>query len=289
MNQANEEVVLRFIDEASGECRFQDLGGQTGGSEPLRTRWLRFGRADAPVQVLAFHMLGLCAESFSRFSDHLTTKHPRVAIHAFDQRGHASANCQIPRGFSDWVRDGLCGLQRLRGASLHLIGSSMGGAVAASVASETSLSVQSLTLIATPVRGVPSFAERGCAVADGRWDDVLSTTMERWFGSETHDLAREFARKSICQMSFEGWDASWHALAQFGGFESLQKCLPRTCCIAFNDDISTPPSHLDDIASQLREAGTKVERVNISSGGHAGLLVKPEDVAEHFGKFLLAS
>jgi len=256
-----------------------------GGGSGLRTRWIHHANGGAGGHaVLGLHMLGLDASSFDRLP---TALPDGWDFHAYDQRGHGAAADQPPGDFEAWVRDVEVALERVGEREIHLVGSSMGGAVAASLAARAAPGrIASLTLIATPEVGRSAFAERARAVADGRLAEVTETTLLRWFAHGDDSERIPEARAAIERMSLEGYDASWRALARFPGFEEIAGSLPPTLCLSFALDVSTPPGELDRIAARIREAGGKAVRIDIAGTGHAGLICRPDEVALALARFL---
>lgn len=252
------------------------------GAAPLRTRWLRFGdtpASDAGEAVLGLHMLGLDADSFAGVGKLLADR--GYPAYSYDQRGHHTAADQPPADFAQWIDDAKAALTRVPAERVHLVGSSMGGSVAARLAAATPTGrIATLSLIATLVRGEPVFAERGSAEAAGSLDAILPTTIARWFGdADKPSPEAQHARDAIRRMTPASHDAAWRALAQFRGYDDIASQLPPTLCLAFTDDLSTPPSALDTIANTLKLAGTPVRRADVPGTGHAGLLCKPHDIA----------
>jgi len=258
-----------------------------GGADGFETDWLQCqgGPRDRPtLTVLALHMLGLQGSSFSAMVQSFPG---RIDLHTYDQRGHGRAAHTPPAHFHQWVTDAAAALERIEERPIHLVGSSMGGAVAAQLCAEVPRErIASLTLIATPAKGDTQFAGRGHAMRDGSLDAVIGTTLDRWFGRGQRPMASREAEASLRRMTPMGFDAAWRSLAQFEGFEAIAHELPPTLCLAFSDDLSTPPSTLDAIANIIANAGGMVRRVDIEDTGHAGLLEKPADVARELALFL---
>ncbi|MEM8782313.1 MAG: alpha/beta fold hydrolase [Planctomycetota bacterium] len=260
----------------------------TGGAPvPLRTRWVRTGSPSTSCQVLGLHMLGLDADSFAAVADAMG---PDVCWHAYDQRGHGGAADQPPDGFGAWVDDAVAAIRRIDADRLHLVGSSMGGAVAAEAAARTPAGrVASLAMIATPAEGRPVFAERARAQSDGTLERVIPPTLARWFGDDPPAAPADLSARSIRRMTPAGYDASWRALAEFRGFAPLADRLPPTLAVSFTDDLSTPPAELDRIAEAVRRAGRRCDRVDIPGTGHAGVLCKPAELADALRSHLQAA
>ncbi|MEM8865471.1 MAG: alpha/beta hydrolase [Planctomycetota bacterium] len=249
--------------------------------DPLRTRWLTYQNGErTSATILGLHMLGLGAESFSGIAESLAAFGLDYKLHCYDQRGNASAAIQPPQSFRQWVEDALSALDRISDERVHLVGASLGGSVAASLAAEIQENrIASLTLIATPAAAQPAFTDRACAEREGTLDRIEKETIKRWFGDAGNSTVVEMARQSIRRMTARGHDSAWRAFAQFDGYAKIARRLPATLCIAFADDVSTPPGEMDLIAEQLHAAGRAVRRVDISGAGHVGMLCKPAEVA----------
>lgn len=228
--------------------------------------------------ILCLHSLGLDGKSFSGLASLLGTNR---AIYSFDQRAHGAANGAIPNAFSDFVADASIVIDSIGADTIHLVGHSMGGAVAALLAAQNS-KVASLTIIASPPSGLPAFANRAVARRSGM-EFVIGETLQRWFGSSLID---EQAENSISKMTPEGFDASWIAFSQFKGYDKLAKALPPTLCIAFEDDLSTPPESLAQIALKINGIGGEAAHVTLSNAGHMGLLTHPHNVSSELQSFL---
>ena len=196
---------------------------------------------------------------------------------AYDQRGHGAAAGEGIEGLDALVRDAGAVADAV-GGPIHLVGHSLGGAVAAELAAARPGAFASLTLVASPARGLPVFARRARAEADGGFDALEAETLRRWFSGADGPFVAE-ARAAMRRMRPAAWDAAWRALASFGGFGPIAARLPRTMVVAFAQDVSTPPAMQDEIAAILAAAGVDVRRVDIPEAGHFGLLQRPAAVA----------
>jgi len=251
----------------------------------LQTRWLRFGASPGQQQIslLGLHMLGLDAESFGEIAKDLPES---WLLETFDQRAHGAARDWHPGSFDDFVADARAALERIRSDEVHLIGCSLGGAIAAELAAgDASGKVTSLTLVATPAHGQPIFASRATAARVGSLDSAIETTIDRWFGQLPRDPFEQQVRASIRKMTPAGYDACWRAFAEFTGYEALAESLPPTLCVSFHEDVSTPPNELDEIAELLAAKGTLAERLDLPGAGHAGMLTRSHPLAEAITRF----
>ncbi|MDB5730969.1 MAG: hypothetical protein JWQ03_864, partial [Variovorax sp.] len=234
-------------------------------------------------QVLALHSIGLDAHSFDRLSEAVG---PEWRISAFDQRGHGTRAQEAASTIDQYVDDAEQALAGCDEGAVHLLGHSMGGAVAAMLAARIGQAspgrIATLTLVSSPPRGLPAFGERGAAVRSQGVQASVPPTMARWFGAEAaaRDAApQNYARSTLNALSAEGLAGAWDALAQFPGYEDIAASLPPTLCIAAVDDLSTPPSAMQAIVDAYATAGngSNIAFATLDAGGHmAPLLAAPE-------------
>lgn len=237
---------------------------------------------EGPCVLLCLHPLGQEAAFFEDFARALGTD---WRVISYDQRGHGAAASQPAEHFSQMVDDAEAALRRT--GARHVAGFSMGGSIAAELAERTRL--LTLTLVATPDRGLPVFLERARAVREGGIAAVAQETVGRWFGRTSGEPAIDRARASLLKMTPEGFDATWRAFAAFKGYEHRASSLPPTLCLAYGDDLSTPPNVVDRIADTIRSASGVVSRQTIPGAGHMGLLQKPAETAAAVARFVAAN
>ncbi|WP_424139526.1 alpha/beta fold hydrolase [Roseomonas chloroacetimidivorans] len=254
----------------SGQDRTVRLGS-------LETGWRESG-AGVRGTVLALHGLGLDRASFDPLGAALPDGWRLVS---YDQRGHGEAARIIPDDLEAFVEDVLRAIAHA-GGQVHLLGHSMGGAVAA-LAAARSDAVLSLTLIATPPRGFPEFARRGEAATQAGMDAVLAPTLSRWFGPDWEAVAPSgavsYASTALRAMRPEGWAAAWQALASFEGFGALAVPGRPSLALAAEDDLSTPPHSMEPIAAAWEHAGARLNRQVLARGGHLLPVTQPDALA----------
>lgn len=246
-------------------------------------RWHECGDASAGT-ALMLHSLGLDGRAFAALWRALPKGWRLIS---YDQLGHGAAAGATDFTFADCVADALRALDLAPGP-VHVLGHSMGGAVAACAAASAPGKVASLTLVATPPAGMPVFVERGQAALDGGMDAVVAPTLARWFGpdgSAGNADAIAYARSALHAMAPAGFAAAWRALASFGGYADLAAALPPTLCVAGALDLSTPPPALQAICDALRTgqgqpgAGEAARVETIAGHGHMLPLTAPEALA----------
>jgi pimeloyl-ACP methyl ester carboxylesterase len=250
-------------------------------AQPSDLLCLAEGPPGAPV-VLALHSMGMNARSWDAMA-----KESLSTVYAFDQLGHGARATAWTEDFGSLVMDAQGMLDQLPAGSVHLVGHSMGGCVAASLAALRPDEVASLTLVATPLKGIPQFAERAIAVVQGGMAPAISQTLPRWFGprgqAEFPDAWRQ-ANAALHDMLPAGFDAAWRALSRFSGLGALPAITAPTMVCSFADDLSTPPSVGVAAVDILRGGGTRAFHCTLSGGGHMGILTRSTELT-----FLLRS
>ncbi len=236
--------------------------------------------------VLAIHSLGLDAHAFDAWRKAFGSG---WHIATFDQCGHGKRVHEASSSLERYVADAAEVLAACDAGPVHVVGHSMGGAVAALLASRTAAEqsgrIATLTLIASPARGVPAFLERGAAVRASGVESVIGATMARWFGEEgaVRDAKpQNYARSALGAMQAEGLAGAWEALAQFPGYQDIAGSLPPTLCIASANDISTPPQAMQAIVDAFDQAGRgdEVALKTLAEGGHMAPLYATPDLLD---------
>jgi 3-oxoadipate enol-lactonase len=177
---------------------------------------------------------------------------------AYDIRGHGRA-AGAPKPFSiaglaDDLRDLLDALEI---GSAHVVGLSLGGAIAQEFALRHPERVSSLALVCTMARGVPAFAERAEDAQLHGVEHQIPMTLERWFtaGQLAEDgEAVGFVREALRALELDDWVAAWHAIAGHDALDRLHAITAPTKVIAGELDPSTPPALMAEIAKRLPSA-----------------------------------
>lgn len=231
--------------------------------------------------VLLLHALGLDRQAFDKFRSALVDEWRLVS---FDQLGHGSLSGVVEFSLDDYVRDAQSALESLGEGDLHILGHALGGCIAAMVASRCE-TVKSLIAVTVPSRGLPVFASRADEGLRLGLESTLDPTFRRWFGQSTDPevaVASSYGRNCLLRMHPQGYASAWKALASFEGFESIAARLPPFLGIAAADDLSTPPSHMEEIQTALVRGGM-AQTFNFEvapAGGHMLPLMEPVFVAQ---------
>lgn len=256
------------------EVREVDLGSH-------RTTVRISGPVDG-VPVLCLHSLGLDHRSF----DGLARELPTARLVRYDQRGHGTAADVAPEEITldALARDA----GRVRAAAgldaAHLVGHSLGGAVAATALRADPGPWRSLAVLCSPPAGGETFAHRAAdARARGR-AAIVEPTLERWFTPRARAAGGpwvRYATERLTEMRLPQWVALWEALGTFPGYslgsspgspDAGWPALPYAV-LADADDASTPPARMATIARALPGA----RLTTLHGGGHLGPLVRPAE------------
>jgi 3-oxoadipate enol-lactonase len=249
------------------------------------TRCIRSGE---PIQgtVLALHSLGLDAHAFDAMRLSLG---PQWHTTSFDQRGHGYAALHSSPALECYVDDALVMLDRCPKGPIHLVGHSLGGAIAANVAAASARAspgrIASLTVIASPPAGLPSFAGRGARSSARGMGALVPETLTRWFGDDTSTdahLIRKYANDALSVMTPHGLGAAWLAFATFKGYECIASRLPQTLCIAMRDDLTTSPRVMQPIVDAIKAARRPeaARLVCLDKGGHLAPVAAPAEMTD---------
>jgi 3-oxoadipate enol-lactonase len=208
--------------------------------------------------------------------------HRRVI--AYDLRGHGSASgAPHVRSLQHFAHDLDELLDRLNVERAHVVGLSLGGAIAQLYALARPHRVSALTLVATVAAPQPAFVDRGEAARAGGMASVLAATMTRWFTPEAlavNGWPVRYARDQVLRADPETWAASWRALAQVDTLPRLRELRMPTRLITGELDRSTPPQLMGTIADQTPGGRLTI----IDDGPHMLSLERPRELAAAIGE-----
>ncbi len=209
-------------------------------------------------------------------------------IVAHDLRGHGDARDAPPITRIDQLGDDLRDLlDALAAPRAHVVGLSLGGAVAQAAALRHPERVASLTLVATSCRFPPDVMERRARLSSGGVVAELPETLERWFRPESlvDDAAGvQYARERVLATPDRIWTRTWSALGGFDVDARLAEISAPVLAIAAAEDGAAPPAALHRLADGVRDGRSVV----VDRAGHLLALERPTDLAAHVAAFLRA-
>jgi 3-oxoadipate enol-lactonase len=204
---------------------------------------------------------------------------PHSRVLRVDLRGHGRSDAPPPpytlAGFAEDVQGLLSALQL---APAHVIGLSLGGMVAQTLALEYPQAVRSLVLADTnstlPPEARPAMVERGEAARRGGMAAVVDTTLARWFtpafmGSTI--VAR--CRERLLADDVEAWAASWQAISEVNTEPRLREIRVPTLVLTGEQDVSAPAARARAMATLIPEARLEI----VPGAPHMAPLERPAE------------
>ena len=188
------------------------------------------------------------------------------------------AAAQVPAAsIDDMAAHVLALADRLGVLRFGVVGFSMGGAVAQTLALAAPGRVSRLTLVACVARGVAAMRARAeAAEADGMAAQI-APTVERWFTPEQRaaDIWQiGYARARLAAMTVPAWAAAWRALAAFDALDRLGTLPMPAHIVCGGADVSATPATMRAVADAARATFDTV-----SDASHALPLTHPHDLA----------
>lgn len=232
------------------------------------------GDAQAPAVVL----LGSLGSDNTMWQPQLRPLATRFRVIAVDHRGHGKSPAPAgPYTVADLGQDVLALLDSLGVESAHLVGLSLGGAVAQWIAARHPDRVDSLSLLATSAAFAPPepWAERARAVRTDGVAAIAPTVVGRWFTPALAERDPELVARHVAMVAAtpdEGYAACCDALAAWDGRPDLARISAPTLVIAGAQDPSTPPAVGAEIASgiavsELRVVDPAAHLLNVEQAG----------------------
>lgn len=218
----------------------------------------------------------------------LARDHTVVAV---DHRGHGGSEVVPgPCTVADLAADVLTLLDSLGVEGFHVVGLSLGGAVAQWLAVHEPARVRSAALLCTAAKfGEPSgWVERAAAVREGGVAAVADGVVARWItparaGAEPELVAK--LREMVMGTDPEGYAAACDALSGWDNRADLGRISCPTLVLAGDEDPSTPPEVLREIADGV--PGSTF--VTLSPAAHVPTVEVPDRVSEALRAHLSAA
>ncbi len=168
---------------------------------------------------------------------------------------------------------------------MHLVGLSMGGAVAQTAAVRHRNRFASLALLATVDAPLPSFEDRARAAETEGMEAQVVPTLTRWFTSAelaTNAWGVRYAREHLRRTMPADWAAAWRAYATLDAQQQLEELALPTLVLAGADDTSATPDIMAGIAKRIPGASYQ----QLPGTSHQQTLSQPSLVADSLAAFL---
>jgi 3-oxoadipate enol-lactonase len=180
----------------------------------------------------------------------------------YDLRGHGGTTAS-PDDFSidDLAEDLAELLERVGAPSTHVVGLSIGGMVAQTLAVNHPDKVDSLTVVGAPAfvpeDARPVFRQRAESVRESGTPSIVDSTLERWLTPgfrKAHPEVVEQIGETIARTPAEGFARAAEAASRFDVRDKLASLDKRTLLVAGEHDSGTPPAQTKGIADTVKGA-----------------------------------
>lgn len=251
------------------------------------THWQLRGKAGKPVLVFS-NSLG---SDFRIWDDVAALLGKDYQILLADMRGHGLSDGPAgPYTISMLADDVLALVEHLKITDFAMIGLSVGGMIAQSVAVKVPERVKSLILCDTAAKigTAEMWAARMAAISANGIESIAEPILQRWFSSGFHATRQtELAgwRNMLVRIPAEPYMAVCGAIRDADLQADAAKISAPTLCIVGSEDGSTPPDLVRETAALI--AGAKFEE--IAGAGHLPCLEQPEVLAGLIARHLAAS
>lgn len=215
-------------------------------------------------------LLGSLGSAVSMWDPQLQGLQDLSAVNACDLRGHGmSPVVSGPVSVSDLAADVIETMDAAGVDLFHIVGLSLGGAIAQTLAIEYPERIATVTLIATaPTFGDPQqWTDRAALVRENGTASLIDATLPRWMTStflESNPDIREKFAQMIADTDDEGYALCCEAIANFNSSDRLAEINQPVLTIAGTDDPTTPPETLAAIAEKVQNTRSEI----ISPAGH---------------------
>lgn len=243
--------------------------------------------SSAPVVVL----LGSLGSDRSMWHAQVRDLARDYRVVAVDHRGHGgSVVVPGPCTISDLAADVLALLDSMGVGRFHVVGLSLGGAIAQHLAVNAPTRVDSLALLCTAAKFGESSAwhQRASAVRAGGTAAVADPVVARWITparAEREPALVSGLREMVLATPAEGYASCCDALAEWDGRPDLGRITCPTIVAAGDRDQSTTPEVVRELADGIPSA----EFIILSPAAHVPAVEMPDRVTRVLRTHLIAA
>ncbi len=240
------------------------------------------GPAGAPVVAFS-NSIGTTHRMWDAQAQALTG---RYRVLRYDTRGHGGSPVAAGPTDIEMLADDLAGLlDALDVGRTHVVGLSLGGMTAQSLAARRPDRVHGLVLMATSAHTPGGWEERAATVRSQGMGAIVDAVLTRWFTPgfrASHPEAVEPHRERFLAMDPEGYAACCGAIGAMDLRSSNAAITAPTLILAGADDPATPVIMMEEIRGRIPDA----ELVVLPRAAHILALERADAVNAHLGGFL---
>ncbi len=204
----------------------------------------------------------------------------------YDTRGHGGSPVAAGPATIDALADDLAGLLDVLDIErAHVVGLSLGGMTAQSLAARRPERVHGLVLMATSAHMPGGWEERAATVRSQGMGAIVDAVLARWFTPgfmASHPDAVGPLREQFVGMDPEGYAACCGAIGGMDLRPSNAAITAPTLILAGADDPATPPAMMEDIRGRIADA----ELVVLPRAAHILAVERADAVNAHLAAFL---
>ena len=233
--------------------------------DSIPTKSVPDGIPDVPIVLLG--SLGSKRSMWREQIDALTTIGP---VYAIDIRGHGDSQVlDESTSMADLAHDVIRSLNMNEIASAHIVGLSIGGAIAQELALSAPERVERIVLSST----APKFGEADAwqqridTARESGLDSLVGPVMSKWFTpgwADAHPDVIANIHRNFVGTDPVGYARCCEALAGFDTRERLGEIAAETLVVSATEDGSTPPEVVRQLADGIEDA----KWVSITGGAH---------------------
>lgn len=210
---------------------------------------------------------------------------PRVNVYALDLPGHGRSAGRGRTSIGDYADTVDLFAQTLELEGVSVIGHSMGGAIAQTLALRRPPWLVSVVLVGTGARlRVHPLILDGLdpAVAAKSFEDAIHTICQWQYGPAISEQMQRKGRQQLLSVDQAVIHGDYVACNQFDVMEQVKDITLPTLIITGGADQMTPPKYGQYLHDQIPDS----QLVEIKDGGHMMALEKPKGVAQAVARFL---
>ena len=228
--------------------------------------------------MLLIHAIGLDHRMWSGVTEVMAAEATTIS---YDLRGFGGSVPAPPAGsIAELADDAAAVLEATAAEPAHVVGLSIGGAVAQELALRHPHLVAKLSLCATLCKGQEVARQRAEQAEHDGVGSQVESTLERWFTPAASAEAVAYAEGCLRSLDVPHWAACWRALADLDTKSRLATLDVPAHVIVGNLDSSTPVSVAREIAEAIPGATLGV----IDDGPHMLSLETPEQLAREIAR-----